>query len=151
MAFSLKDSILKLQAGVVTSAGAVPIGTPIRIYSHTKVTVKPGGKTSYLKGAAMLPIDILISTAEPGVEIDCSNGPEVWAALQAIGGIGTQMIATLVFQRAPLIPHQFTFQGVWGDGGGVDLDETNGAKPDKITMPCTGILFDLASIYNEVA
>lgn len=151
MAFSLKDSILKIQAALLTEAGPVPVGTPIRIFSHTKVSVKPGGKTSYLKGASMLPIAILLGTAEPGVEIDCSDGPEVWAALQTIGGIGTTMIATLVFQRAPLIPHQFTFQGTWGDGGGVELDETNGAKPDKITMPCTDILFDLASIYNQAA
>lgn len=151
MAFSLKDSILKLQAGTPTPQGLIPIGAPVRIYSHTKVSLKPGGKTSYLKGAAMLPIDILIGTAEPGVEIDCSDGPEIWAALQTIGGIGTKMIATLVFQRPPLVPAQFTFQGTWGDGGGVELDETNGAKPDKITMPCTAILFNLASIYNESA
>ena len=151
MAFSLKDSILKVQAAIVTETGPIPIGAPIRLYSHTKVSVSPGGKTSYLKGAAMLPIDILIGTAEPKVEIECSDGPEVWAALQSIGGIGTAMIATLVFQRGLIIPAQFTFQGTWGNGGGVELDETNGAKPDKIEMPCTDILFDLGSIYNQSA
>ena len=151
MAFSLKDSILKLQTGIPTPLGIVPAGAPIRIYSHTKVSLKTGGKTAYLKGAAQLPIDILINTSEPGCEIDCSDGPEVWAALQSIGGIGTYMIATLVFQRPPLIPAMFTFQGRWGDGGGVELDESNGAKPGNITMPCTDILFNLASVFNAAS
>jgi len=151
MAFSLKDSILKLQTGLETPLGIVPVGSPIRIYSHTKVSVKPGGKTSFLKGASALPITILINTAEPGVDIDCSDGPEVWEALQAIGGIGTFMVATLVFQRPPLIPAMFTFQGRWGDGGGVELDETNGAKAGNIVMPCTDILYNLSSIVNQAA
>ncbi len=151
MAFSLKDSILKFQGAITTEAGLIPIGTPIRIFSYTKITVKIGGKTSFLKGSGPLPIAILINTAEPGVEIECSDGPEVWALRQSIGGVYSAMIGTLVFQRAPLIPHQFTFQGAWGDGGGVELDESSGAKPDKIVMPCTDILFDLASVINQAA
>src|SRR5688572_20727567 len=99
--FALKDSVLTVvKAQLLPSGnGAVPVGTPVRLLSHNNVSLDPGGKSTYIKGAKMLPITIVNGTAEPKLEIDFADGPELWAARNAMGGIGSTIIVTLSFAR----------------------------------------------------
>ena len=150
--FSLKDGILKVSRAIQTPTGPVPAGLPFRILSFTKLTLDPGGKASHLKGQSFLPIDIVRQTVEPKLSIECSNGVEIWQARNAVGGIGSDMIVNLDFVRFGLAPVSFMFApAVWMNGGGISLDDGNGAGPGTIEILCTDVLQDLVSIYNQAA
>ncbi len=150
--YSLKDSKLTIVRGIlVGTAGVVPAGAPTRILSHNDVAFAPGGKATSIKGAAMLPIAIVLGTAEPKLDIDCSNGSEVWRARDAVGGIGSTVLVTLTLTRIGMEPTSWTWPGTWADGGGLALNESNGSKPDKVSVMCLDALQDLRSIYNIFA
>lgn len=147
--FSLKDSILVIAPGLMVGNSIIPgPGTPRRMVSHTNVSIDPGGKQTYIKGAKILPIAIVTATAEPKFEIDFSDGPELWSARNALGGINSPIIVSLTFARTGMTPTSFSVPGTWSNGGGLALDESNGSKPDKLSVMCLDVLQDLRSIYN---
>ncbi len=147
--FSLKDSVLIISPATMIGNAITPRpGTPVRMQSHTSVTIDPGGKQTYIKGAKILPISIVTATAEPKFEIDFSDGPELWSARNAMGGIGSAIIISLTFARTGMTATSFSVPGTWSNGGGLALDESNGSKPDKLSVMCLDVLQDLRSIYN---
>lgn len=150
--FSLKDSTLTIVRGLlIGDAGIVPAGVPRRMLSHTNVAFDPAGKSAFIRGASSIPISIVIGTAEPKLDIDFSNGPELWAARNAVGGINSTIVVSLTLTRVGMVPTSFVFAGTWSNGGGLALDETNGSKPDKLSVMCLSAKQDLRSLYNEFA
>jgi hypothetical protein len=154
--FALSDSVLTITKGLILPDGtsAVPAGPTIRMLSHTDITFDPGGEATYINGAGVLPIAIVIGTSKPKLEIDFSNGPELWSARQRIGGIGSTILISLSFTRpgSALTPTTFVFApATWMNGGGIALNAANGSKPDKLSVMCTNALQDQRSIYNQFA
>lgn len=153
--FNFKDGVLTVQRGIIQAVGPVvtviPAGAPFRIFSGTKVTADPGGKTSYMKGFAPNPLAILIATAEGKLDIECSNASEVQAARRAMGGVYSTMIVTLTLSRTFVVPTTFGFApATWENGGLFDGSDANGWT-DKIAVKFTDATQDNISIYNKNA
>ncbi len=153
--FNLKDSYLtvtKAQA-IQTPAGmsAFPVGAPFRILSSTKATFAPGGKATLIKGSSIIPIATAIGTAEPKLDIECSNAFEVGKARRAVGGIGSLCIVQFNLIRVGMDPVTFVFLPcTWMDGGGFDGDDSKGFS-DKIAFLPQVVLENGTSIYNKFA
>lgn len=153
--FSFKDAVLTLQPGQVVSVGAlsqvVPTGAPFRVFSATKVTGDPGGKTTPMKGFDVRPLTTLIQTADGKLDIELSNAAEAWAARQAIGGVYSTLLVSLVFARLGMPPQSFLFApSTWENGGLFDGSDSNGWT-DKLAIKFTECLHNLQSIYNANA
>lgn len=153
--FSFKDGVLTLTPGQVVSVGAlsqvVPAGPPFRIFSATKVSGDPGGKTTPMKGFDVRPLTTLIQTADGKLDIECSNAAEVWSARQAMGGIYSTIIVSLVFARLGMPPQDFLFSpSTWENGGLFDGSDGNGWT-DKIAIKFIECLHNQTSIYNANA
>ncbi len=153
--FNLKDSYITVQRAqaITTPSGmsAVPAGPPIRLFSPTKGTFDPGGKAALIKGSSIIPIATAIGTAEPKLDIECSNAFEVARARNAVGGIGSVCIVSINFVRVEMDPVGYLFLPcTWMNGGGFDLDDAKGAS-DKISFLPQDVLENGSSIYNKLA
>lgn len=153
--FNLKDSYITVQraTAIATPQGmsAVPSGPWIRILSATKATFDPGGKAASIKGSGIIPIATSIGTAEPKLDVECSNAFEVATTCKAIGGVGSLCIVAINFVRNAMTPVGYLFLPcTWMNGGGFDLDDAKGAS-DKIALLPQDVLRDGVSIYNKLA
>lgn len=153
--FNFKDGVLTLQPAIVQAVGptiqVIPAGAIFRIFSATKVTADPGGKTSYMKGFAVNPLAVLINTAEGKLDIDCSNASEVQSARRAMGGVYSTIIVNLTLTRTFVTPTTFAFKpATWENGGLFDGSDANGWT-DKIAIKFTNAFQDNISIYNQNA
>lgn len=154
-AFSWKDAVIvftRAQA-ITTPAGAsaVPLGITKKTGSCMKGTMDPGGKTAYLKGNANVPIAIVIGTAEPKLDLEFSNSAEVSDIMDAMGGVGSTVIVSIVFARVGMAPIGYLFlPAVIENGGGFDGDDSKGFS-DKIAIKFTDCFKNGTSIYNKLA
>lgn len=153
--FNLKDSYITVQraTAIQTPSGmsAVPSGPPIRLLSPTKATFDPGGKAALIKGSSIIPIATSVGTAEPKLDLDCSNAFEVARARKAVGGIGSVCIVLINFVRVGMDPMGYMFLPcTWMNGGGFDGDDAKGFS-DKISFLPQDVLENGSSIYNKLA
>ncbi len=153
--FNFKDAFLTITPALLTSSGAavvaVPAGAPFRIFSATKLTGDPGGKTSYMKGFSAKALAVLIQTAEGKLDIECSNASEVQAARAAIGGVYSSCMVQLTLARTFMVPTTFLFSPATWENGGLFDGSDSGGWTDKISIKFTDALQDLVSIYSKTA
>lgn len=156
-AFGIPDSVLIFTPIVVVNQVAIPSGAEVRARSHNKFTFDPGGEANYMMGASNLPIDIIVGTAKPKLEIDCGDGEEIQRILIAMGGIGANISVSLSFTKQDLPPVSLLFEpAVWKTGGGVDLSMDKGWAANKIEVMMTDVqqsinFLPFRSIYKKFA
>lgn len=139
--FGIPDSILIFTPVLLTDNGPIPGGAERRVLSHTKFTFDPGGEANYIMAASELPIDIVVGSAKPKLDIECSDGREISDLLEAMGGIGCDISVSLTFARVGLTPRALLFEpALWKTGGGIDLDMTKGWAANKIEIMMTNVL-----------
>ncbi len=153
--YSWKDAYILFTRAqpISTDAGmdAIPAGASVKTGSCIKGTMDPGGKASYLKGNSITPVAIVIGSAEPKLDLEFSNAAEVANIVQAMGGVGSTCIVSIVFARTGMPVVGYLFKPcVIENGGGFDGDDSKGFS-DKIALKFTQCIKDGVSIYNNLA